>query len=501
MTTPHALLTLRTLREHGGARTTEGLSDSVIAGFLDDHPELARAIEEAATQHGALLAQGAPLHLDEADLVATLQADYVNFYEAHAVNPYVPLAARGPWIITSHGAVVHDSGGYGMLGMGHSPDVVMAELAKPWVMANIMTASFSQKRLAEALDAELGHTRPDGNPFSRYVCMNSGSESVTVALRIADVHAHAATGPGGHAEGRRIKLLAIQGAFHGRTDRPAQASHSTSGKYRKYLASFQSRDNLVVVPSNDVEALRAAFAEAEAEGVFFELMLLEPVMGEGNPGVAVSREFYDAARELTRAHGTLLLIDSIQAGLRAHGTLSIVDYPGFADAEAPDMETWSKALNAAQFPLSVLGLGDKAADLYVRGVYGNTMTSNPRALEVAATTLGAITPELRKNICDRGVELVAKLEELAKEFPGVITTVQGTGLLLAAELDPRYPVVGHGGVEEGCRKRGLGVIHGGQNALRFTPHFNITSSEIDLMVDLVRSELATRVSTEEAAAK
>jgi 4-aminobutyrate aminotransferase-like enzyme len=35
----------------------------------------------------------------------------------------------------------------------------------------------------------------------------------------------------------------------------------------------------------------------------------------------------------------------------------------------------------------------------------------------------------------------------------------------------------------------LGVIHGGVNALRFTPHFNITSEEIDLIIDVVRASL------------
>lgn len=61
--------------------------------------------------------------------------------------------------------------------------------------------------------------------------------------------------------------------------------------------------------------------------------------------------FYNLARELTAAHGSLLLVDSIQAGLRATGYLSIVDYPGFEHAQAPDMETYS-ALNAGQYPLS-----------------------------------------------------------------------------------------------------------------------------------------------------
>lgn len=57
-------------------------------------------------------------------------------------------------------------------------------------------------------------------------------------------------------------------------------------------------------------------------------MFVEPVMGEGDPGRALPPAFYAAARELTKAHGTVLMVDSIQAGLRAHGVLSIVDYPG-----------------------------------------------------------------------------------------------------------------------------------------------------------------------------
>ena len=219
-------------------------------------------------------------------------------------------------------------------------------------------------------------------------------------------------------------------------------------------------------------------------------MAMEPVMGEGNPGLCVTREFYDSARSLCSEHGSMLIVDSIQAGLRGQGCLSIVDYHGFEDCEAPDMETWSKALNAGQYPLSVVGLSQRAADLYVVGIYGNTMTTNPRALETAVSVLDRITPELRKNIRERGVEFVTKLRGLAAEIPGTITQVQGTGLLLCAELDPdKLPVVGFECVEEWCRINGLGVIHGGQNALRFTPHFSITSAEIDLIINVLREAL------------
>ena len=150
-----------------------------------------------------------------------------------------------------------------------------------------------------------------------------------------------------------------------------------------------------------------------------------------------------------------------------------------------DLETWSKALNAGQFPLSVLGLNQKASDLYVVGIYGNTMTTNPRALETAVAVLDNITPELRENIRQRGKEMLAKLETLAEKYPSAILKVQGTGLLLSVELEPSLmKVVGDDLVEVWCRKRGLGVIHGGQNAIRYTPHFAITSHEIDLIIDI-----------------
>jgi len=482
---------LAEIRSKTGKPLTTGLNDHVISEFLQTDPALSIAIEEACENFVSLVNDMGEetVKMDEKDLVSTLQGDYVNFYSAATVNPYVAIAARGPWIITSHGAVIHDNGGYGMLGMGHGPTDVIQSMQKNWVMANVMTPSFSHKRLADRLKKEVGHTRGEC-PFSKFVCLNSGSESVTISMRIADANTLQMTRKGGLHEGKKTKMLALVEAFHGRTHRPAQISDSCRGKYEKNLASFRDNENVIFVPCNDVESLTAAFDRADREGFFIELMAMEPVMGEGNPGLCVTREFYDKARELTHNHGSMLIVDSIQAGLRGQGCLSIVDYEGFQDCSVPDMETWSKALNAGQYPLSVVGLSDRAAGHYVVGIYGNTMTTNPRALETAVTVLDRVTPELRLNIKERGIEFVSKLKELADEIPGTITQVQGTGLLLCAELDPeKLPVIGFGCVEEWCRINGLGVIHGGQNALRFTPHFSITSAEIDLIIDVLREGL------------
>ena len=482
---------LEDIRKNSGVADTTGLLDSEISNFILLDPNLSIAIDQAHEYHLHIRENIGldKLMQDEADLIKDLQQGFVNFYKPATVNEYVAIAAKGPWIVTSHGAVVHDNGGYGMLGSGHGPDSVIDAMSKNWVMANVMTPSFSQKRLEKSLRRELGHSR--GNcPFTHFICMNSGSESVTVSLRIADVNANHLTSSGARHEGKEIKLLAIEQGFHGRTDRPAQLSHSCKDSYDKNLASFRDRDNLYLVPPNDVQALREAFERANRDNVFIELMAIEPVQGEGNPGQCVSREFYDEARKLTKEHGSLLLVDSIQAGIRGQGCLSIIDYEGFQDCEVPDLETWSKALNAGQYPLSVLGMNSRASELYVTGIYGNTMTTNPRALEIASTVLDSITPELRKNIKERGVEFLDKLKKLEAEFPDFVLKTQGTGLLCSIELKPDIlPVIGFNAVEPWCRRRGLGVIHGGENALRFTPHFRITSEEIDLLISIVREAI------------
>ena len=482
---------LRELREFGGKPRTTGLDDASIERMAARDPLLGSAVADALARHRALRAEPGMepfLRLDEVEQLAQAQAGFVNFYPDDAINPYLAAAARGPWVVTLKGAVVHDNGGYGMLGFGHNAPAILAALSQPQVMANVMSPSVSQLRFARALDRELGHTR-GGSPYARYLCLNSGSESVSLACRIADVNAKLATDTGGRHAGRMIKRLAVKGAFHGRTDKPALYSDSSRKTYQQHLASYRHEDTLLTVAPYDVAQLEAVFAEADRQGWFIEAMFLEPVMGEGDPGRAVTPEFYAAARALTKAHGTLLMVDSIQAGLRAHGVLSIVDYPGFQQLEAPDMETYSKALNGGQYPMSVLAVTERTAALYRKGIYGNTMTANPRALDVACAALQLLDDAMRRNIRERGREFVDRLNALKNELGGLITKVQGTGLLFSCELAPEYKCYGALSTEEYMRERGVVVIHGGVNSLRFTPHFGVTSAEVDLILAHLRKAL------------
>ncbi|MCH6483995.1 aminotransferase class III-fold pyridoxal phosphate-dependent enzyme [Pseudoxanthomonas sp. LH2527] len=491
---------LAPLRAHPGQRLTRGLDDTAIERLAKGHPDLVAVIEAAAAEHARLHDEFSELlAMDEAEQLRVVQSGYVNFYADDAINPYIALAARGPWVVTLKGAVLYDAGGYGMLGFGHTPGAVLDAMARPQVMANIMTPSLSQLRFDRALRKEIGHTR-GGCPFAKFLCLNSGSESVGLAARIADINSKLMTDPDGRHAGRTIKRIVVKGSFHGRTERPALYSDSSRKSYQQHLASYRGEDSVIAIPPYDVDALKQAFADAETKGWFVEAVFLEPVMGEGDPGRSVPPAFYAAARELTRSHGSLFLVDSIQAGLRAHGVLSIVDYPGFEGMDAPDMETYSKALNAAQYPLSVLAVNERAAGLYRKGVYGNTMTTNPRALDVACATLAQLTPQVRQNIRKRGAEAVQKLQQLQGELGSLITNVQGTGLLFSCELSPAFKCYGTGSTEEWLRQQGLNVIHGGANSLRFTPHFAIDGEELDLLVGMVGKALREGPRISQAAA-
>jgi acetylornithine/succinyldiaminopimelate/putrescine aminotransferase len=485
-----ALSRLREMRDYGGARETRGLAEDIIRDFLDERSDLALAIERGYDAFLELKASHAEfLALDEGEQIARSQSGLTNFYRTDSVNPYVAVGAAGPWIITSKGAVIYDCGGYGMLGFGHAPAAVLEAMNAPHVMANVMTPSFSQLRFTDRLKQEIGHSRPGGFPFASFIFMNSGSEAMTVAARIADIFALQHTQSGGRYEGRKIRGLTLKGSFHGRTDRPARLSDSTHATYAKHLATFRESDYLLTVEPNNIDALDAVFARADAENIYIEAFFMEPVMGEGNPGLDIDPAFYQRARELTREHGTLFVVDSIQAGLRAHGVLSVTDYPGFRELDPPDMESYSKALNAGQYPLSVLALSDYSGQAYRRGLYGNTMTSAPRAMEIGIAVLDLLTDELRENIRVRGRELLAGFAALVDETDGAVLNAQGTGLLLSCKLHERYEVFGADSVEDKLRRMGLAVIHGGKHSLRFTPVFDISEKEVELIVSLTREAL------------
>ena len=197
---------------------------------------------------------------------------------------------------------------------------------------------------------------------------------------------------------------------------------------------------------------------------------------------------------LTLANNSFLLVDSVQAGFRCTGYFSIVDYPGFQSLPPPDFESWSKAVNGGQYPVSVVGMTKRATEWHRPGIYGNTMTGNPRACEIATTVLKNFSPSLRKNIVEIGNYAISIFEKLQLKYPLYIKKVTGKGLLYAVHLDKNLMPVcrdmeGQIAPEKWMRMNGIGVIHGGENALRFTPPFKFTRAEVDLQRDILEKYL------------
>ena len=131
---------------------------------------------------------------------------------------------------------------------------------------------------------------------------------------------------------------------------------------------------------------------------------------------------------------------------------------------------------------------DHALKYLARYVQGGPIAGE-RIVEITDTHVRIRTRKGVRTV--RGEEFVRKLDGLRGEFPDIILSVQGTGLLVSAELAEAHPVTGTDGVEERMRKRGINVIHGGKNALRYTPGFTITSAQIDLIVDVMRAVFRT----------
>ncbi|HET8675642.1 MAG TPA: glutamate-1-semialdehyde 2,1-aminomutase, partial [Blastocatellia bacterium] len=132
---------------------------------------------------------------------------------------------------------------------------------------------------------------------------SSGTEATMSAIRLA----RGATG--------RDRIVKFEGCYHGHSD-------SLLVKAGSGLATFATPDsagvpadfarNTIVLPFNDAEALKRTFQEQGGE---IACLIIEPVAG--NMGCVPPGEgFLQAAREATRAAGSLLIFDEVITGFR-----------------------------------------------------------------------------------------------------------------------------------------------------------------------------------------
>lgn len=399
-----------------------------------------------------------------------------NFYREYDKSPYLPISAYGPWIITDKQQIVYDVGGYGMLGFGHNPSWLLPILSKPHVMANVMTPSYEQETICSLLSTK--------TKYDKFAFLNSGSEGIEFTLRYIDRINKI------NNNNSQTVFINLKSSFHGRTMNAASISDSSKNTYLKKtnnLGKLIEKVNSVEI--NNILDFDKCSDNLMNQNKQIMGVIMEPVMGEGNPGEALTPEFYNFVRGKTKKHNIPLVIDSVQAGLRTNGCLSISEYKNFQNFDIPDFEIFSKAITGGHYPLSIIGINKKYSNINIEGIYGNSMCANPKALEVCEKTLNIFYSKYTTNVLEMGKVFKQMLLELKEKYPKIITNVNGTGLLLSAEIDSRYPVSGYNSLEYQLRTSGLNVIHGGKNALRFTPHFGINKNEIRLIYNLLDSVL------------
>jgi acetylornithine aminotransferase len=367
-------------------------------------------------------------------------------WEAVMMNNYgtPPLA-----LATGDGAVVTDTDGKSYLDLlggiavnllGHRhPAVIEAVTAQLNTLGHTSNLYATEPgiALAEALVGHLGH------PARAFFC-NSGTEANEVAFKITRL-----TG--------RTKVVAAEGGFHGRT----MGSLALTGQPAKRAPFEPLPGEVSFVPYGDAEALEAAVTD-ETAAVF-----LEPIMGEG--GVVVPPPGYLAkAREITSAHGALLVLDEVQTGVGRTGTF----YAHQHDGITPDIVTLAKGLGGGLPIGACLAIG-ATGDLLTPGLHGSTFGGNPVCTAAALAVLKTLAAD----------DLVAKADVLGKTIShGVeelhhplVSHVRGKGLLLGIVLSAEKAKA----VEAAAREAGFLVNAAAPDVVRLAPPLIITETQID----------------------
>ena len=303
-------------------------------------------------------------------------------------------------------------GSWGPLILGHAPDEVLAALAEAMQRGTSFGAPTE-------LEVELASRVVEALPSVERVRMvNSGTEATLSAVRLA----RAATGRDG--------IVKAEGCYHGHVDALLVSAGSgvaslaipgTPGVPRAVAAQT------LVVPYNDPEALRRVF---ERHGPEIAAFIVEPVAG--NMGVVAPTPGYlEAAREITREHGSLLIFDEVITGFR-------VAYGGAQSRYGiqPDLTTLGKIVGGG-LPVGAYGgradLMERVApagDVYQAG----TLSGNPLAMAAGLATLKVLK---RLDPYGRLEALGQKLESgigAAAEREGVRVRVNRVGSMLTVFL-------------------------------------------------------------------
>ncbi|HTZ90112.1 MAG TPA: aspartate aminotransferase family protein [Alloacidobacterium sp.] len=372
-------------------------------------------------------------------------------------NPILFVRGEGVYLVDENGDRYLDllSGiGVNALGYGH-PAVENAIAEQSKRLIHISNLFFHEGQ------AELALRLTEAGGMDRAFFSNSGTEAWEAALKLARVYAGMKRNEGKHIG---TKFLAMEQSFHGRTMGSVATTHKE--KYREPFAPVMP--DVEFVRFNDVADLKAKFSSDVCA------VLLEAIQGEG--GIRpVSQEFIEAARELTKSTGALLIVDEIQAGLGRTGKWFAYQHYSVK----PDVTTLAKPI-AGGLPLGVMLCTEEAAQAIHPGMHGTTFGGGPLACAVAVAVFDTIEKEhLLDHVNEVGDYFREKLDQL-KQKHLAITAIRGMGLMLAAELDSAELAKT---VLAEMMKRHILINRTSETVLRFLPPFILGKEHVDEAID------------------
>ncbi|WP_319445536.1 MULTISPECIES: acetylornithine transaminase [unclassified Mycobacterium] len=364
-------------------------------------------------------------------------------------------------LVSGDGAVVTDAdgksyvdllGGIAVNVLGHRhPAVIEAVTTQLNTLGHTSNLYATEPgiALAEALVAHLG------TPARVFFC-NSGTEANEVAFKISRL-----TG--------RTKLVAAEGAFHGRT----MGSLALTGQPAKQAPFAPLPGDVTHIPYGDVEALAAAVTDDTAA------VFLEPIMGEGGV-VTPPPDYLVAARDITARHGALLVLDEVQTGVGRTGSF----YAHQRDGVTPDIVTLAKGLGGGLPIGACLAIG-ATADLLTPGLHGSTFGGNPVCTAAALAVLKALDDEDLITRADvLGKALSHDIEALGHPL---VDHVRGQGLLRGIVLTaPRGKAV-----ELAARDAGFLVNAAAPDVIRLAPPLVVTEAQLGAFVAALPAVLDT----------
>ena len=266
-------------------------------------------------------------------------------------------------------------------------------------------------------------------PLDTVFLVNSGSEAVDLALRLALVGT-------GHQD-----VVAVREAYHGWTYASDAVSTSTADNPNA-LATRPAWVHAVDAPNSyrgryrGSEAVRysadavLAIGELAGRGRPPAAFLAEPYYGNAG-GMPLPDGYLAAVYAEVRRHGGLAIADEIQVGYGRLGRW----FWGFEQQDmVPDVVTVAKATGNG-YPLGAVVTSRAIAERYRdAGYFFSSTGGSPVASVVGLTVLDVIRDEgLQANAARVGAHLKARLEDLAVRH-SLIGAVHGSGLYLGVEF-------------------------------------------------------------------